>query len=577
MSNFTFTFEVGSLAVAANLTEKLELFTGATVGMTNNHIGTIYHEITPDKAKEFFKIVHDLNETPISDGDGDVKYVFNVSTNANEKGLNDMVGDLKNWHVKESQGSAGSLTVYSNQLPATSVPDQGEGDDSARDVDAGTEPKYPFSSRIVPMRVMAAYNSNLTDLLENEAALQLDANTQIGKLQENLLNAFGNHSNKSHDVSGVENYGKKMLRQAINEASTSVAKSNRLAYMFEGKDSSGAEVAGNVVTGYDHGEGEGTDNTLQVTKFNFEPNDEIKFIVDLNTSGIPADTLNPVVADATTASPYEEPATYRFLAHLKFVPEYYYSVLKLVDGQIVHFLASLAAASADSSNALYLDHNLQGNSITWDLSHTQTGTKAGRPLYSISETTTGDVINGSTLDNDAHLAFLFNGTNVNTTAGFVEGNALKTSDAFAQFMMEAMTRKTTTDANNGAVDLDATKFKRTLYAATGSSNGTDGTESEVGEIIGVGYEGTNFSFLIRSSAALTTNHVYQDGATTSNPLYFKNTVNSKRYYLTRYFTAGDNGHYGEANVFNDSEKPELQVLDQSDFTNNDTQANYRAI
>ena len=554
MSNFVFSFNASSLAVAAELTKRLEMFTGATNSMDDNHIGTIYHEVAASKASEFLKFVHDLNEAPITDADTAVKYLFNVSTDADQNGLNDMIGDLKNWHVKESGNGSGGGATYANQLPANSLPDQ-SGDDAARDADAGTENKYPFSYKIIPMRVTAAYGSNLTDLLENEAELQADANTQIDTLKTNLLSAFGAHNNQSHDVGdGVENYGKKILRQAINQAQGSTAKSDRLVNMFKSDaDNTSVDDAGN-----------------QVTNFTFEADDEIKFFVDLKTDNLDEKDQNTLENNTL----FNEPVTYRFLAHLKFTPDYYYHILTLESGQIIQMLNALANTSRESGDDLYLKHNLAGRNITWDFTNAD-----GRPRYMIEN---GTVSGGapanltSTLDNDQHLPFLYNGTNVTTLEGFVSSSDLKTSDAFAQFMMESMTRQ-----SDGTIDLDATKFKRTLYAATGVSDGVNGSESEVGEIIGFGYESTKVSLLIRAPAALTTNHQYQNSQT--NPLYFKNTITdeadsnyNKRYYLNTYYTEGAGGHAGELNL-NDGNRPRLKVLNQNDYTNKDTQGEYRIV
>lgn len=517
MSNFVFQFNADSLKVAANLTAQLEMFTGATVGADNDHTSTIYHEVAASKAGEFLKFVHDLNEAPITDTDSNVKYLFNVGTE-DQNGLNDMIGDLKNWHVK--QNGHGQLATYSNHLPANSVPDQ-SGDDAARDVDNGSENKYPFSYKIIPMRVTAAYGSNLTDLLENESELQTDADTQIDALKTNLLGAFGAHNDQGHLVGDDENYGKKILRQAINQAQTSTAKSDRLINMFKADaDNTSVNSDGN-----------------QVTKFTFEADDEIKFYVSLKTKDDAGDSTLTATTENTLVNNtlFNEPAAYKFMAHLKFIPDFYTSIMYDVGALSVFYFMQVIAASIHQDGGA--DESTRASNInTWiNILNASAGSTNTITFYP-GDVNAGILTYGMT---DVNGTVVYTPNNEATNTAHMRRFTASGSDAVdLNIETEALTNmnfwlKLLSTDMAGNVDLENTKWRRVLYV---DANGAG--EVELGEIVGMGRgqntSGDDWSFKINSTMNTNELNAYKnkDGTGPNGVTgYYIKGPDGTKYYL----------------------------------------------
>lgn len=580
MSNFVFQFNADSLAVAAELTAALEMFTGATVGADNDHTSTIYHEVAASKAGEFLKFVHDLNEAPITDTDGNVQYLFNVLTEApvggdgteHKNGLNDMIGDLKNWHVKEN--GHGVSATYSNHLPANSVPDQ-SGDDAARDVDNGSENKYPFSYKIVPMRVTAAYGSNLTDLLENEAVLQADADTQIDALKTNLLGEFGAHNEQGHDVSGAENYGKKILRQAINQAQGSTAKSDRLINMFKADgDNTSVNASGN-----------------QVTKFTFEADDEIKFYVSLKTvkpdpnnagqtiSSIVPQNLVDVDGDEN-ADPqntlvnntlFNEPASYKFMAHLKFVPDFYTSIMYDVGGAVASYFMQVVAATIREDDGA--DDTAKATQINTWVNTLRTNHTSNNNVISFYP---GNVVTGmltyGMVDGDGVEIFSSNNSGTNATHlrrfSAADGEAADLDDEAEALENFTFWMKLLSTDMNGNVDLVNTKWRRVLYVhVDGGDN-----DVELGEIVGMGRghdpSGNDWSLKINSTMQTGALNSYKNkdgtGPNQITAYYIKGPGGTK-YYLNMGYSSTKNTTE-KTNDFNISQS--FQASDYANYVNN---------
>ena len=399
MSNFTFTFNWDTLSLNADLEKALQIISNSPDTMDIDNIATIYHECGLSKSKDFLKIIHDLNESPINDTNSE-DLIYQLDKNV----LDTMIGDLKNWHVQRNGAGTGSVDgtvvntlIYKDQGPDYSIPDQTSGGDADRDVDYkvdGTnEDKYPFSHKIVPMRVTAAYGSNMTDLLVNENELQTSTNNKIDQLKTDLLDVFHQCNNQPtsctiNGVANATNLGAKILGQAVysaeNETNTNnkTLKVNRLTNLFDNTNSLNNTIV------------DATTNE-QTTSFVFEDQDEIKFALKLSR---PNDLNNDGNNDNNTLSK-AEPSFYKFLARLKFVKDVFNNFF-YTEGQYIHYFNPILQYFDNTAPLLTLNYSTHTSEpFLTDISNTLS-LEWTRKIYITDFSDTGDI---RTTNNQAEL------------------------------------------------------------------------------------------------------------------------------------------------------------------------------
>ena len=288
----------------------VELNTSITTDTSNiGYVAVIYHECTLSQVSGFFKLEHESSKILPTDDNDYIKFYFDINV------LSNMINDLKEWHVQERGTIDSSNKGYYNQEPLSAIPNQNDVH-AIQDVDNNvyyedtqnieTELKYPFKLKILPMRVYAAYGSNITSLITMKETHYDNIKSTIDNLKTNLLNAFLSANGMLYSqISNTTNLGRRLWCQTqylmamkLSEDNTSL--SDRVINMFH---SPSTTTTSTII------DNNGETINVQTTEFIFESGDEIQFGIKLNVNSTP-------FLDLSTIG-YGEPNEYTFKLRLR--------------------------------------------------------------------------------------------------------------------------------------------------------------------------------------------------------------------------------------------------------------------